>query len=188
MIIAIPLFCLLFFVFPLWVLEVSLMLFTSHFPTHNSFLWTLSCCCSVLQWCLTLCDPMDCRMPGFPVLHYLLHFAPTHVHWVSDAIQPSHPLLPLSPPALNISQHQSFPMSWLFTSGGQSTGTSASASVLPINIQGWFPLGLTGLISFLFKGLSRVFSNTAILRHQFLGTLPSLWSNSHICPWLQGKP
>ena len=112
-------------------------------------LWHLVYCCSVVKSCLTLYDPVDCSMPGFPVLHHLLEFAKTHVHWVSDAIQPSHPLLPPSPPALNLSQHQSLlPMSRLFPSGGQSTGAAASASVLPVNIQGWFPLGLTGLISF----------------------------------------
>ena len=64
------------------------------------------CCCSVAQSCLTLCDPMDCSTPGSSVLHYLLEFAQTHVHWAGDAIQPSHPLLPSSPPALHLSQHQ----------------------------------------------------------------------------------
>ena len=66
----------------------------------------LLCCCSVVQPCLTLWDSMDCSMPGFPVFHYLLEFAETHVHWVGDAIQPSHPLSPTSPPVLNLSQHQ----------------------------------------------------------------------------------
>ena len=99
---------------------------------------------------------MDCSTPGFPVLHYLPEFAQTHVHWVNDAIQPSHPLSLPSPLALNLSPHQVFTVSWLFTSGGQSIGASASASVLPMNIQDWFPLGLTGLISLLSKGLSRV--------------------------------
>ena len=75
----------------------------------------------------------------------------------------------------------SFPMSWLFALGGQSMGASASASVLPMNIQGWFPLGLTGLISLQSKGLSRVFSSTTIRRHPFFGAQPSLWSDSHIC-------
>ena len=70
---------------------------------------------------------------------------------------------------------RSFPMSWLFASGGQSIGVSALASVLPMNIQGWFPLGLTGLISLLSKGLSRVFSNTTIQKHQFFSTQPSLY-------------
>ena len=72
----------------------------------------------------------------------------------------------------------SFPMSWLFTSGGQSIG--ASASVFPMNIQGLFPLGLIGLMSLLSRGLSRVFSCTTIQRHQFFGTQPSLWPNSYI--------
>ena len=65
-------------------------------------------CCSIAKWCLTLCDPMDCSMQSFPILHYLLVFAQTHIHWVSDAIQSSHPLSPPSPPALYLSQHQSF--------------------------------------------------------------------------------
>ena len=79
----------------------------------------------------------------------------------------------------------SFPMNWLFASGGQSVGASASASVV-MNIQSWFPLRLTGLISLLPKGLSRVFSSTTVQKHQF--TQPSLWSNSHICTWLLEKP
>ena len=99
-------------------------------------------------------------MRGFPVLHYLLELAQTHVHRVSDAIQPSHPLSSPSPAAfLSI---KVFSMSHFFTSGGQSIGDSASASVLPMNIQGWLPLGLTGLISLLSKGLSRVFSSTSL--------------------------
>ena len=76
----------------------------------------------------------------------------------------------------------SFPMSWLFTSGGQSIGTSPS--VLPMNIQDWFLLGLTGLISFLFKVFSRVLSITKVRKHQFFGTQPCLWFNSHIHTWL----
>ena len=77
-----------------------------------------------------------------------------------------------------------FPMSWLFTWGGRRIGVSASASVLPVNIQGWFPLGFTDLISLLFKGLSRVFSSTTVQKHQFFGTQPFLWSNFHIHTWL----
>ena len=85
--------------------------------------------------------------PAFPVLHHLPEFAETHAHWVSDAIQPSHPLLSPSPPTFNLSQHQgTFLMSRLFASDGQSMGALASASVIPVNIQGWFPLELTGLI------------------------------------------
>ena len=82
----------------------------------------------------------------------------------------------------------SFLMSQLFTSGGQSIGVSASASVLPMNIQDWFPLGLTGFISLQSKGLSRVFSNTTVQKHQLFGTQLSLWSNSHIHTRLLEKP
>ena len=82
----------------------------------------------------------------------------------------------------------SFPMSNFFTSGGHSIGASASASVLPMNTQGWFPLGLTGLISLQSKGLSIVFSNTTVQNHQFFGPQLSLWSNSHIRTWLLKKP
>ena len=120
---------------------------------------------------LTLYNPMDCSTTGFPVHHQLLEPTQTHVHHIGDAIQPSHPLSSLSPPSFNLSQPASgsFPMSQFFASGGQSIGVSASASVLPMNIQNWFPLGLTGLISLQSKGLSRVFSNTTVQKHQFFG-------------------
>ena len=143
----------------------------------------------VAQLCPTFCNPMDCSMPGFPVRHELLEIVQTHVHWISDAIQLSHPLSSPSPPAFNLSQQQGlFPMSQLFTSGGQSIGASVSASVLPMNIQDWFPLWLTGLISLQSKGLSRVFSNTTVQKHQFFGAQLSLRSNSHIHTWLLEKP
>ena len=110
-----------------------------------------------------LCNSMNCSTPGLPVSHYLLEFAQVHVHCIGDAIQPSHPATlffccPQSFPASG-----SFPVSWLFASSGQSTGGSASAPVLPMYIQGWFPLGLTGLISSLSKDLSRVFSSSRII-------------------------
>ena len=93
---------------------------------------------SVTKSCPVLCDPMDCSMLGLSVLRYLPQFAQVHVHWVSDVFQPSYPLSSPSP-AFNISQHQGlFLMSQPFSSGGQSIGASASASVLPMNIQGWF--------------------------------------------------
>ena len=82
----------------------------------------------------------------------------------------------------------SFPVSQFLASGGQSIGTSVSTSVLPMNIQDWFPLEWTGLISLQSKGLSRVFSNTTVQKHRFFGTQLSLWSNSHIHPWLLEKP
>ena len=213
---------------------------------------------------------MDCSTPGFPVPE----LAQTHVHWVGDAIQPSHPLSPLllpsifpsirvfsNEPALRIrwpnycsfsfnislsNEHSglisfrmdrldllavqfssvpslsrvqlfstpwtaarhwiisssvipffsclrsfpasgSFSVSQFFTSGGQSTGVSASASIFLMNIQGWFLLGLTGLISVESKGLSRVFSNTTVQKHQFFSIQLSLWSNSHIHTWQLAK-
>ena len=132
---------------------------------------------------------MDYSMPGFPVHHQLPELAQTHVHQVGDAIQPSHALSFPCHPAFNLSQHLgSFQMSQLFASGGQSIGASASASVLPLNIQGWSPLGLAALIAFLSKGLSRVFSSTTVQKQPFFGTQPSLWSDSHIRTWLLEKP
>ena len=112
---------------------------------HLESWFSLSCfCCSVAKLCPTLCKPMDFGTPGIPVLHYLLEFAYTHVLWVDGAIQPSHSLSPNSPPTLNLFPASgSFPVSRLFALGAQSIATSASASVLPTNIQGWFPLGLT---------------------------------------------
>ena len=146
-------------------------------------------CCSVAKSCPTLCNSMHCNTPSFPVFHYLLEFAQTHVHWVGDAIQPSHPLSSPSPPTLNLSQHQGlFPTSRLFASSGQCIGASASASVLPMNIQGWFPLVLTSLISLQSKRLWRVFSSTTIQKHNFFGIRPSLCYNSNICMWLLKKP
>ena len=94
-------------------------------------------------------------------------------------------VVPLSSYLQSFPASGSFPMSQFFASGSQSIG--ASASVLPVNIQGWFPLGLTGLISLLSKGLSRVFSNTTVQKHQFFSAQPSLWFNSHICTWLLEK-
>ena len=105
---------------------------------------------SVAQSCLTLCDPMNHSKPGLPVHHQLPESTQTHVHWVGDAVQPSHPVVPFS-------HSQSFPasgslqMSQLFTSGGQSTGVSASISVLPMNTEDWFPLGWTGVTSLAVK-------------------------------------
>ena len=178
------------------------------------------------------CEPVDCSTLGFPLLHCLLKFAQTHVHWVGDAIQSSHPLLPASP-ALNLSQHQGL-FQWVGSSPQVSkglelqlqhqcffffpytlsyhrlkqnnttccrftqkrcfhsafswrlSGSSATASVLPMNIQDWFPLGFTGLI-LLSKGLWRIFSSTTVWKHQFCGAQPSLWSNSHIRTWLLEK-
>ena len=120
---------------------------------------------SVAQSCLTLCDPMDHNTPGLPVRHQLPESTQIHVHWVSDAIQPSHPLSFLYSPVLNLSQYQGL-FRWV-TSSHQVTKVSASASVLPMNTQDWSPLGWTGWISLQSKGLSRVFSSTTAQKHQF---------------------
>ena len=143
---------------------------------------------SVAQLFLTLCNPMNHSTPGLPVHHQLPELTQTHVHWVSDAIQLSHHLSSPSPPTFKPSQPSgSFPISQFFTSGGQSIGVSASASVLPMNTQDWSPLGWTSWISLHSKGLSRVF-NTTVQKHQFFGAQPSSQSNSHIHTWPQEKP
>ena len=144
---------------------------------------------SVAQLYLILFDPMDCSMPGFPVLHQFLELAQTHVHRVSDAIQTiSSSVIPFFFCLKSFPASGSFPMNQFFALGGQSVGTSASPLVLPMNIQDWFPLGWTGLISFQSKGLWRVFSNTTVQKQQFFGVQLSLWSNSHIHTWLLEKP
>ena len=142
-----------------------------HYPPETITVLLIGyCCCSCLiaKSCSTLCDLMKCSMPGFSVLYYLPKIVQTHAHCVNDAIQPVHP--PLSPSPLapqSFPASGSFPMSQLWASGGQSNGVSASASVLPMNIQNWFPLGLTGLISLLSKLFSRVFSSTTVQKCQF---------------------
>ena len=124
---------------------------------------------SVTQSCLTLCDSMDSSMPAFPVHHQLLELSQTHVHWFGDAIQPiSSSVVPFSSSLQSFPASGFFLMSHFFASGGQSIGASASTSVLPMSTQDWFPLGLTHLISLQSKGLSRVFSNITVQKHQFL--------------------
>ena len=128
------------------------------------------------QSCLTLCDPMDCSTPGFPVHHQLPKLAQTHVHRVGEAIQPSHPLsvIPFSSRPQSFPASGSFPVSQFFPSSGHSIGVSASGSDLPVNIQDRFPLRWTGWIVFKSKGLSRVFSNITVQKHQFFGAHLSL--------------
>ena len=139
---------------------------------------------SVAQSCQTLCDPMNHSTPGLPVHHQLPDFTQTHIHQVGDAIQPSHPLSSPSPPAPNPSQHQGL-FQWVNSSHEVAKVlVSASASVLPMNTQDWSPLGWTGWISLQSKGLSGVFSNTAVQKHQFFGAQLSSQSNSHIHTWL----
>jgi len=148
----------------------------------------------VAQSCPTLCDPMNRSTPGLPVHHQLPEFTQTHVHWVSDAIQPSHPLsshpaisslllLPPIPPSIRVFSNEStlrmrWPKYWSF-----------SFSIIPSKkSQGWSPSEWTGWISLQSKGLSRVFSNTTVQKHQFFGAQSSSQSNSHIHTWPQEKP
>ena len=138
---------------------------------------------SVAQSCPTLCDPMNHSTPGLPVHHKLPEFTQTHAHQVSDAIQPSHPAIPFSSCPQSLPASGSLPMSQLFEWGGQSTGVSASTSVLPMNTQGWSLLGWTGWIYLQSKGLSRIFSNTTVQKHQFFSAQLSSQSNSHIHTW-----
>ena len=140
---------------------------------------------SVIQSCLTLCDPMNRSTPGLPVHHQLPEFTQILVHQVGDAIQPSNPRSSPSPPA---PASESFPMSQLFTWGGQSIGVSALESVLPKNTQDWSPLEWTGWISLQSMELSRVFSNTTVQKHQFFRAQLSSQSNFQIHTWPQEKP
>ena len=132
---------------------------------------------SVAQSCPTLHDPMDCSTPNLPVHHQLPEFTQTHLCWVGDAIQPSHPLSSPSPSAPNPSQHQSL-FQWVCSlhevAKVLSIIVSASASVLPMNTQDWSPLLWTEWISLQSKGLSRVFSSTTVQKHQFFSAQHSL--------------
>ena len=161
------------FLYPLLTIHLPLILL--------KYTWLQYCFIVVIQsqLCLTLCDPMDCTTSGFPVLHQLPEFAQSHVHQVGDAIQPSHPLSSPSPHAFNLSQHQGL-FQWVSSS-------HQVAKVLELQLQhqslqwifrisfriDWFDLLAV-------QGLSRVFSNTAVQKHQFFSARLSLWSNSHI--------
>ena len=166
---------------------------------------------------VTLCDPMDCSTPAFPVHHIGLWNSVQFTHTVvSNSLWPhglqhamlsspsqtpatypnscplswwchvtiSSSVVPFSSHLQSVPASESFPMSQLLASGGQSIGASASASVLPRYIQDWFPLGWTGWISLQSEGLSRGFSNITDQKHQFFGSQLSLWSNTHIHTWL----
>ena len=121
-------------------------------------------------------------------LHHLREFAQIPVQRVSDAIQPSHPLSPPFSCPQSFPASGSFPVSQLFESICQNIAGSASATVLLMNIQGWFPLGLTSWISLQSQELLRVFSSTTVRKCLRFGIQPSLWSNSHIHTWLLEKP
>ena len=138
------------------------------------------------QLCPTLCNPMDCSMPGFPAHHQLPELTQFHVHWVSDCIQPSHPLLSPSFPAFNLSQPQGL-FQWVSSS-------HQVAKVLEFQLQYQSFQWIFGIDFWLVwspcspRGLSRIFTNTTVQKHQFFGAQPSLWSNSHIHAWVLEKP
>ena len=149
--------------------------------------WLLCCHGSVGKLCLTLwpCGWTAARQAS---LSFIISWSFLKLMSI-EAVMPSNHLIlchhfASCPPSFPASG--SFEVSWLFTSSGQHIGTSAS--VLPMDIQCWFPLELTGLISLLYKGLSRVFSSSTVWKHQLFSTQPSLWSNSHNDTWLLGKP
>ena len=135
--------------------------------------YSLAKCCSVAKSCPILCNPMDSSTPGFPVLH----ISQSLLKLMSvELMMPSNHLIlccPFSSCLHSFPTLGSFPKSQLFTSSGQNIGVSASASGFPMTTQGWFPLGLTGLISLLSKGLSRVFSSNTFRKYQFFGVQPS---------------
>ena len=172
------------------------LVFFCHYILSHSFLNNLLYCLELITFLLFFglpvmsnsSRPHGLQHPRIPCPSPSPRVCPSSSPLHCDAIQPSHFLSPSSPFAFNLSQHQGlFERNWLCASGGQSIGASASA-VLPMSIQGWFSLRLTGLFSFLSKGLSRVFSSTTVWKHQFFSTLSSLWSSLHSHVWLLGKP
>ena len=151
---------------------------------HNLFSVQYS---SVPQLCPTLCDPMNHSTPGLPVHHQLPEFTQTQPssQWCHSAI--SFSVVPFSSCPQSLPASPSFPMSQLFVWGGQNTGVSALASLPPKKYEGWCS-EWTGWISLQSKGLSSVFSNTTVQKHQFFGAQLSSRSNSHINTWPVEKP
>ena len=163
----------------LWISDVLIfmqMFFTQHIVQFSS----------VTQSCPTLCDPMNRSTPGLPMHHQCPEFTQTHVHRVSDAIQPSHPLSSPSPPSPNPSQHQSL-FQWV-NSLHEVAKVLEHHSFQKTPRTDRSPLEWTGWISLQSKGLSRVFSNTTVQKHQFFGPQLSSQCNSHIHTWPLEKP
>ena len=136
--------------------------------------------CLVANLCPTPCNPIGCNTPGRPVPLHLTEFTQTHIHWVSDAIQPSHPLSSPSPPTFNLFQHQGL---FQYISSSHQVAKVLEFQLRHESFQ-WifrvdFLLGLTVWSPF--------FSSTTVQNHQFFGTQPSLWPNSHMCTWLLEK-
>ena len=165
-------------------LNAQVYVYCNKITIMYSIIFKYICCCSVAQLCLTLCDPVDCSMTGFPVLHYLREVAETHAHWVSDAMQPSYPLSTPSPQTFLASG--SFQVSWLLISGGQSIGAKLQLQ----SFQWIFK------VDFRYDWLvgspcsprdSQESSLTPHFKRINSLVLSSLWSNSHIHTWLQEK-
>ena len=168
------------------VLEFQLQYQSFQWIFRTNFLWSMSALSqlsrSVVSSSLPSHGPQHARLPCPSLTPGICSNSYPLSQWCHPTISSS--VVPFSSCLQSFSESGSFPMSRFFASGGQSTGVSASVSVLPMNIQGWFPPGLTGLISLLSKSLSRVFSSTTVQKHQFFGAQFSSWSNSHIHTWL----
>ena len=175
----------------MWLAALKKMTQLDHAQTPDlRFCW-----CSAFQLCMTLCNPRDSSMPG--ILHYPLVWSFT-IFWSllklmsSESVMLStisSSVIPFSFCFQSFPASGSFPMSQCcIISGSQNIGAPAPASIFPMNIQGWFSLGLPGWSSLQAKGLARVFSNTMGQKHKFFSTQASLWSNSHIHTWLVEKP
>ena len=148
----------------------------------NLFDFAISLCCSVTQSCPTLCDPINCSTPCPSLSPKVCSDSYPFSQWCHPTISSSAILFCSGPQSFPASG--SFPVSQLFASGGESIEASGSASVIPMNIQGWFPLRLTGLISLQSKGFWRVFSSATVWKHQFFGAQTSLRFNSHTHTWV----
>ena len=160
---------------------MSVLVFDDKTPSQVPRLcWLACCCCSITRSCPTLCNLMlyllYARLPCLSLSPRVCSNSCPLCRWCHPTISSS--ITPFSSSLPSFPASGSFPISWLFTSGGPTIGASVSTSVLPMNIQGWFPLELTGLISLHSKGLSRVFSNTTVQKHQFFSLLngPTLTS------------
>ena len=165
--------------------EMSILVFCSFFDWV--FLFQVVCCSTPkCVWLLVTPWTSACQAPLFFTISWSLLNSWPLSPWCLPTISSS--VIPFSSCPQSFPASGPFPTSWLFVSGVQSIGASVSASVLPMNIEGWFPLGLTGLISLQSKGLSRVFASTTIWKHQFFSAQPSLWFNFHISTWLLEKP
>ena len=150
--------------------------------TCTWFWWLTFCCSSVAQLCPALCNPMDCSTPGFPALHHLLELAQTYMS--VESVMPSNYLILCCPLLLlpSFPESGSFPMSQFFASGGQSIGASASACSSN-EYSGLLFIRMDWLDLLQPKGVSRVFFNITVPKHQFFSTQPSLWYNSHVYIW-----